>query len=535
MRTAQPVITSRESLAIQALLDLGAGLMGQDLSTDQALITVLEQIRQILDASDWSIYLLPTNGDTSCLEVRTAGDDGWDSRQLQLAEADLVTSTFQESKAIFTKDTAGRPVACLPIPLMGQITGAIVFSWDAGVETEKVSLELLAATGRLVGGVLESARRSQKIQARIAELELRQKQLLTSRNTLRALFDNSPTAMYIIDRDYNLLAVNRQRADQIGQPPQALVNNHCYQALYSLSEPCPECRVFESLTYGSVTRRVDRRPLPDGGTREIETRTFPIRDETGQPVQAFLFEEDITERIRLQEQLAQADKLVMTGQLAAGVAHEINNPLTVIMANAQLLQRRLSSRERELTEMVELIIQAGERASQAVRDLLDFARRERFEVSEVDINASLRRILGLVRHELIANSIDLVFLPDDHLPAVIASQDHLEGVWLNLLLNAVDAIHPGPGNIRVATRQAAGQVQVVIADNGRGIEPEQLPHIFDPFFTTKGRGRGTGLGLSICQQIIARHGGEIRVYSQTGAGTQFTIVLPLSNGEPLPQ
>lgn len=515
-----------ERQMLHDLLDQLADLWTQDLNPGEARTAVLEQIGRILGADSWSVYLLSSDGEITLLEDSLVGEGDSDAPLLRSEIAEWVVPAIQEDRAVLSRDATGNSAACLPLRSKAQVIGAVFFSWNDANQFREISAWILWEASKLAGAVLASTGRLQQLQEEIADLELRQRQLLKSRNTLRALFDNSPTAMYIIDSTYNLLAINRQRANQAGKPPQELVSKRCHQALYARAEPCPACRVFESLTSGAATRRVDQRLNPDGEIQEIEIHTFPIRDDTGSPVEAFLFEEDITERVRLQAQLAQTDKLAIIGQLAAGVAHEINNPLTVIMANAQLLQRRISPQQTELREMADLIIQAGERATQAVRDLLDFARRERFEVGEVDINASLRRVLALIRHEFLANSIGLTFLPDESLPPVIASQDQLEGVWLNLLLNAIDAIHPGPGHIHITTCHIADQVQIVFADNGHGINPEQLPHIFEPFFTTKGPGRGTGLGLSVCQQIIARHGGEIRVWSQPGVGTQFTIILP---------
>ncbi len=522
----EPLLSEREIRALSDLLDLATVLLTEDLSSEEAQKAAIDRIGHIIGADAWKVCLLSSTGELSDFMVSKGEAEGSDAQPLRLEMGELVRSAINEDRSLYSRDFDGRSIVCSPFRSDDQVAGGVLFFLEDGTGDKEASPRTLSAAANLIGAILESAGRFHWLHRRIADLELRQRQLINSRNTLRALFDNSPTAMYIIDRECNLLAINRQRATQVGKPPQALVNKRCYQALYSRREPCPACQVFNSLTTGSSTRRIDQRLSPNGELQEIEIRTFPIRDETGKPVEAFLFEEDITERIRLQTQLAQADKLAMTGQLAAGVAHEINNPLTVIMANAQLLQRRISPQEKELEEMVELIIQAGERATQSVRELLDFARRERFEAGEVDINASIRRVLGLVRYELSANSIELVFLPDETLPPVIASQEQLEGVWLNLLLNAIDAIHPGPGNIHISTRQSAGKVQVVFADNGHGIDAAQLPHIFEPFYSTKSPGRGTGLGLSICQQIIARHGGEIRVWSQPGVGTQFTITLP---------
>jgi len=244
-------------------------------------------------------------------------------------------------------------------------------------------------------------------------------------------------------------------------------------------------------------------------------------------VQAILLEQDVTEKHHLEGIIAQSEKLAAVGQLAAGVAHEINNPLTAIIANAQLLQRQLPPGD-DMQESVELIAQAGARATQVVRNLLDFARKEEYHLAATDINETVQKALALAQHELLSRSIALDFEPDPDLPPIYASQDHLQGVWLNLLLNAVDAVQDGSGKIKVSTCQVGGEIRVAIADNGKGIPPERLARIFEPFYTTKAPGRGTGLGLSVCHRIVKQYGGHILVHSEVGKGSEFTVVLPIS-------
>ena len=138
------------------------------------------------------------------------------------------------------------------------------------------------------------------------------------------------------------------------------------------------------------------------------------------------------------------------------------------------------------------------------------------------------KTLGLIGHELGKRMISLQFDPAIDLPPIKASQDHLQGVWLNLLINAIDAIEESPGEISIRTKNSGESIQVLIADNGAGIPPEDIGHIFEPFYTTKDPGHGTGLGLAVCHQIVSRHGGQILVESQLKQGTTFTIILPLS-------
>jgi two-component system NtrC family sensor kinase len=350
-------------------------------------------------------------------------------------------------------------------------------------------------------------------------------ELLRSRNTLRAIFDNIPAAFYIIDRQYRLIAINRSRAQRAGKLPPDLVGKRCYQALFMRQEPCAGCLVMEIFDAGRSTTRSERR---GGGVDEItewEISSYPILDEDENIIQAILLEQDVTDRRRLETMMAQSEKLAAVGQLAAGVAHEINNPLTAILANAQMLQRRLPVDD-ELQESVDLIARAGERASQVVRNLLDFARKEEYRLVLTDVNETIQRAIELVQHELSKRAIHLIFEPDPNLPRLLASRDHLSGVWLNLLLNAIDAIDRD-GTIRVGTRLSAEKLYVTITDSGSGIPPERINRIFEPFYTTKAPGRGTGLGLSVCHRVVRQHGGSIQVNSQEGVGTEFTVELPL--------
>jgi signal transduction histidine kinase len=240
---------------------------------------------------------------------------------------------------------------------------------------------------------------------------------------------------------------------------------------------------------------------------------------------------DVTERRNLEASLSQAEKLAALGQLAAGLAHEINNPLTAIVANVQLLLIDAEADDHKHESLV-LIKQASDRAVTVVRNLLDFARQEQYEFHPTDINASLRAALKLVRHQFLIAQVNVVedLAPD--LPPAMASRDHLQGVWLNLLLNARDAVTQrtrrdvDPCTWVSSRLREDGLVEVAIRDNGVGIPPDQLVRIFEPFFTTKDPGEGTGLGLSTSFHVVKQHGGEIKVDSEVGAGTNFRVLLP---------
>ncbi len=161
-----------------------------------------------------------------------------------------------------------------------------------------------------------------------------------------------------------------------------------------------------------------------------------------------------------------------------------------------------------------------------MRNLLDFARKDERRLSLTDVHETLQRALELVHHEVASRGVHLEFAPDPTLPPILANQDGLQSVWLNLLLNALDALDKTPATITVRTSQVPGAVVVSVSDNGKGIPSDDLNRIFEPFFTTKTAGQGTGLGLSVCHRIVAQHGGRIGVESQLGLGSTFTVTLP---------
>jgi two-component system NtrC family sensor kinase len=284
--------------------------------------------------------------------------------------------------------------------------------------------------------------------------------------------------------------------------------------------------VAESLAAGINTRRATTRAGPTGPAANLEVTTFPVADTSGRAGQAIVFEEDVTERRRLEASLAQAEKLAAIGQLAAGVAHEINNPLTAVIANAQLLGRNLAGRDQDSDDMLAAILQAGMRASQVIQQLLDLARPGGTELLLTNVNETLCQVFCILQPELKARAILLESDLAADLPLISGNAEQLESVWLNLLLNAVDAVRNGQGEIRVRTRKSGQAVEVRLEDNGAGIPAGRLAQVFEPFYTTKDPGRGTGLGLSICYRIVKEHGGEIKVESQPGTGTCFTVILP---------
>ncbi len=342
------------------------------------------------------------------------------------------------------------------------------------------------------------------------------------------MFDSIPTSIYIIDHNYRIVAINDSRAKRVEQKPNFLVGQICYKALFGREQPCQGCRVNETFLSGKNTTRIDRQWVLDDQVTDWEISTYAILNETDVPLQVIIIEQDVTVEKRLEANLIQSEKMAAVGQLAAGVAHEINNPLSAVIANAQLLRRDLPQDATDALESVSLIETAGLRASQVVRNLLGFSRKEEVEFIQTDLNETILNSLALVKHELVNRAVELETELDDNLPPLDASRDNLQSVWINLILNASNSIEHDHGRIVITTKMVDQEFQIIFADNGVGIPPDKISRIFEPFFTTKPPGKGTGLGLSVCHRIIKQHGGSIQVDSRQGAGTKFTIHLPKS-------
>jgi PAS domain S-box-containing protein len=270
-----------------------------------------------------------------------------------------------------------------------------------------------------------------------------------------------------------------------------------------------------------------------GEWRRIRFNFSPLSDEKGNIEGVVLSGRDVTDLKRLEEQLIQAEKLAAMGQMLAGVAHELNNPLTAILGVTELLRERAGTEE-STRRQLELTHRQARRAARIVQNLLEFSRPASPQKKPLDLNNLLERTLQLHEHSLRRNNIEV----DSHLPAdipgVIGDANQLIQVFLNLITNAEQAIREvrDSGRIQIRSGRNGNQVTITVQDDGVGIRPEALQKIFDPFYTTKRPGGGTGLGLSICMSIIREHGGNIEAKTLPAGGSAFTIYLPAASEQP---
>jgi two-component system NtrC family sensor kinase len=258
----------------------------------------------------------------------------------------------------------------------------------------------------------------------------------------------------------------------------------------------------------------------------VNASIAPLLGKNGARLGRLVLLDDITQRVRLEDQMVQTEKLTSLGLLAAGVAHEVNTPLAVISNYIQMLAKQIPADDpRQKT--IERIVKQTFRASEIVNNLLNFSRTGGAEPVEVDLNSVLEETLTLVQHPFKTARVNVVRSYSEQLPPVLGSITRLQQVFLNLFMNARDAM-PGGGMLEVRTAAHNGSVEVEVVDTGAGIPPEHLHRIFDPFFTTKATGRGTGLGLSVSYGIIKEHAGKVDVRSAPGKGTSFRLEFPVA-------
>jgi len=305
---------------------------------------------------------------------------------------------------------------------------------------------------------------------------------------------------------------NRKREEVLGERLSDIIGPKAFAAIF------PPDTQSEYHLVGEIP--IDR---PSGEMRIFDIAKTPLRDNRRHPFGTIIVFEDITEKVRLQQQLLTSEKLASLGLLSAGVAHEINTPLTGISSYVQMLQKTVG--DERFSQVLGKIEAQTDRVSRIVKNLLTFARNPAEPgMHRIDLRDTLQEIISLIDYKLRAMEIEL---ETDLAPVapIWAQGERLQQVFINIILNALDAM-PGGGRLRVELRETPVEAVVVISDSGTGIKEQHLARIFDPFFTTKGVGKGTGLGLSISYAIINEHEGRIEVQSEVGKGSKFTIFLP---------
>jgi PAS domain S-box-containing protein len=391
----------------------------------------------------------------------------------------------------------------------------------------------LGALGRRVNQALEHHRLVSEKEGLLEQLERRVEArtaaLLESQQRLHAVFNAIRDALVIVDRTFTIVAANEGAAALSGTPAKDLIGRNCYRELFGREAICGGCPIRETFATGGAASDSLSRRNPDGSHGYVEVSGYPLADVRGRVTEAVEHIRDVTEKIRQARQLHNAEKLAAAGQLAAGLTHEFGNALAIIRGSAQFLLGYPGDRRHANREYLEVIQRTVGAADSTIRELMSFARPREPLLTSMDVTEPLDRACLLLKGKFAKHGVEVVQQYACGLPPIQGDSEQLQQVFLNLLLNAVQAMEDGGMITLRAVFDPPEGVRVELMDTGRGIPKEHLDRIFDPFFTT--RERGTGLGLSIAYRHVEVHRGRLTVESEEGRGTRFTVLLPAMTGE----
>ena len=468
--------------------------------------------------------------------VQVAGALGAEECVVWLAEGGRLRPrwAFGDQRTTATQAAAvgdGRELAdVVGVRLVSGRTQLGLFTVRAACQLDREQTTFFTTVADLLGPVVGHAEAAGRLKSEVAE---RAAQVEQHRRLMANIVDSLPLGLYVIDRDFRIQAWNRKReTGTLGVAREEAVGRSIFEILHRQSADLLRQEFEDVFTTGRL-QQFTVETESASGPRTYRLSKIPMRLDDGEVTHVITIGEDITEWREAQDRIAQAEKLAAVGTLAAGVMHEVNNPLATIAASAEATMLRaadeatqLGAFGAELRDVLALIEAECHRCRRIVDSVLDLSRPKPATKGLVDVNAVIDRVLFLLKHHSRFKKLTVDLALDRHAPTIVtADEEQLVQVFMALLLNAVDAMQE-QGVVTLRTRADDAHVVAEVVDRGSGIRRADLPKLFDPFFTTKPPGRGTGLGLAICYSIVAAHGGRIEVDSTPGEGSVFRILLP---------
>jgi PAS domain S-box-containing protein len=414
-------------------------------------------------------------------------------------------------------------------PVLGRVAG------DRGsVRTREVTLRRLDGTAavcldtsRAVWDANGAIIRYQGTLTDITEKRTMEMRIRQQEQFRQKLLESFPDLILVVDLDERYSFASSRIRDLLGYRPEELVGkkiedmqDHSPEFLQLYRDVASGRQLFASSEYGALHR--------DGSWRTMRASASQLFDTENKLSGVIISVRDITVEKKFEQQIIQSERLAAMGQMIGGFAHELNNPLTAILGMSDLLKEGETNEARN--RQLSILHQQARRATEIVQNLMYFSRPPAPGKSQVDLNELVERTLHLHAYSLRKNNITVDFLREQNLPPVMGDPHQLMQVFLNLVLNAEQAIREArdKGTLRIRLDKTDKNVSVIFQDDGPGIAPDILPNIFDPFYTTKRPGRGTGLGLSICKAVLKEHNGNIEASSAPGGGAVFTVTLPIT-------
>lgn len=530
---------------LQFLADLGRGLL-QTLVPEQVARRVAGATYEGTNAALCACAVKNNgNGLAICVFDRDGSAESAALVNLERLEYCLATSDapslLTNHKEFLLLDQQHQTEYVAPIRFGGRNSGALVVAFSAAEDCSEDRCRLVDAAAQQAGLATHisllylvaresAATLAEEVDRRTVESEMQER-------FTEAIIDSLPLSLYAIDRDYQIVAWNRNRElGELGLPRGEVLGRNIFEVLTKQSRELLEREFSKVFATGEIHRVEQETVSPRGDTNHWLISKIPMRaDEGNQVTHVITVGENITARVKSDRAVARSEKLAAVGRLAAGVVHEINNPLATIAACAESLGKRIeegafndSPDAEDLREYLGLIRDEAFRCKTITNGLLDFSRLRAGQFVLVDMADVIKTTARLVTHQQRGDNIQISVEAAASLPRVSGDVGQLQQAVVALAANAIDAM-PDGGTLTLRATTSGPRVIVEVGDTGIGIPPENMTKIFDPFFTTKDVGRGTGLGLAVCYGILSEHAGRLDVRSSMGVGTTFTITLPVAS------
>ena len=532
---------------LRFLADLGRGLL-RTIEPEQLVRRVAGATYEGTSAAFCAAVVTKDPGDAACVFDREGSAEDASLLHIErlkqwLDSSALVPVLNSTNDTFFLKDETHRVEYAVPLRFGGKAKGALIVAFDKREECDETVCRLVDAAAQQtalaahISALYQAARDASENLA--VQVDLRTAEVEAQRRFIEAIIDSLPLSLYAIDRDFKIVAWNRNRElGELGIPRGSVLGKNIFHVLTRQKRDLLEEEFQRVFRTGEIERIEHETATKDGEIKHWLISKIPMWiDRDSDVSHVITVGEDITDRVEANRAVARAEKLAAVGRLAAGVVHEINNPLATISTCAEALESRLNEGAFEGTEALEdlreylgLIRSEAFRCKNITMGLLDFSRTRSSGRTPVDLGEVVDSAARLLSHQKRVSGINFDIQRAASLPSVSGDPGQLQQVIIALATNAVDAM-PNGGQLTITTKRNGKSVLIEVTDTGFGIAPENVAKIFEPFFTTKEVGKGTGLGLAVCYGILTEHGGSLDVQSTPGVGTTFTISLPAIGGD----
>lgn len=506
-------------------LNIIAELITQSVDLLSILPKVLRQTLKVIPAKGAAIYLFRADRQGLYLQCQDNAPDLDEHLSCDLLSHQIPVNSEKDTPSVsticetgcdelnfFTTDLAKQKLLNIPLCCRNRLLGVMTLTDYDCNEIDPKHRELLLSIGRQVGVTMESLQNMAY--------------LLQGKELLQSVFDAIGDLVVLISPDGSLQMVNKAFLADYHFSPEMIVGRR----IEDLAQEYP----VPFLLFSQITLIKLREPASDfrrlANGQSFETHFYPAFDDHGELKNIVCYAKDVTLQKQVEHRMQQAEKLVALGQLAAGIAHEVNNPLGIILCYTDLLKEDLAQAPDKVKDL-DVIEKHVKNCQRIVHDLLSFARNQQTTRTLGPINTAIEQVSSMVSSQLAKQQIAVTMDLDADIPLFEVDAEKMKQVFMNLIMNAAQAIEEkgNAGKIDIQSRylQDKEQVEIIVCDNGQGIAAEIQDKIFEPFFTTKDPKKGTGLGLSLSYGIVRDHGGDIYIQSSPEQGTAFTIILPL--------